>query len=96
MADVIARVKYAPNKSEQEIEFQYERKSCSFVPCEGPSNNNCTCSHTTPGLLFCVSGILYLDSRLVTNHFFYNKMIPNDIQEDIVNQMENVSLEHLH
>lgn len=32
MADVIARAKYASNKSEQEIEFQYGRKACSFVP----------------------------------------------------------------
>lgn len=96
MADVIARVKYAPNKSDQEIEFQYERKSCSFVPCEGPPNNNSTCSHTAPGLLFCVSGVLHLDVRLVTSYLFYDKMIPDDIQEDIVTEMEKVSLEHLH
>lgn len=96
MADVIARVKYASNKSEQEIEFQYERKSCSFVPSEGPSNNNSTCSHTAPGLLFCLPGVLHLDVWLVTSYLFSNKMIPNNIQKDIVNKMEKVSLEHLH
>lgn len=96
MADVIARVKYASNKSEQEIEFQYERKCCSFVPSEGPANNNGTYSHTAPGLLVCLPGVLHLDVWLVTRHLFYNKTIPDNTLKDIVNKMEKVSFEHLH
>lgn len=71
IADVITLVKYASNKSEQEIEFQYERKLCSFVPTEGLSNNNSACCHTGPGLLFVslVSSIWIVGMRVA----FYSK-----------------------
>lgn len=61
IADVIAPVKYASNKSVQEIEFQYGRKSCSFVPTANPSNKHRPCSHTGSGLQFCLSDVLQLD-----------------------------------
>lgn len=64
------------------------------MPSEGPSNNS-TCSHTAPGLLFCLPGVLYLDVWRVTSYLFSNKLRPNNIQKDIVSKMEKVSFEHL-
>lgn len=96
MADVIARVKYASNKSVQEIEFQYGRKSCNFMPTDGLSNNNRACSHTGPGLHFPLSFVLHLDFWLVNSNLFWNKLILSNSQRKTAYKAEKVSLMRLH
>lgn len=94
IADVIARVKYASNKSVQEIEFQYGRKLCNFMPTDGPSNNNRACSHTGPGLHFPLSFVLHLDFWLVNSNLFWNKLILSNSQRKTANKAEKVLLIH--